>query len=222
MATNDLAPERNSEFWAIRNSMLPATPEMECAANLLSEAADMILANRDGGAAALIDQADIKALFDLREQACRAPPVFSVHRVRKVATILPKLPKEQRAPAFRSESPLGNTVFRRDGWRCRYCGCRVIPSKVRRWIDKRLPGTIRWSHATIFGCHAGFWTLWGSVDHITPRARGGHNEAANLVTACMVCNFAREDFLLEELGLADPRTRSPVLDGWDGLTRLLA
>jgi hypothetical protein len=36
----------------------------------------------------------------------------------------------------------------------------------------------------------------------------------------MVCNFAREHFTLEQLGLADPRSRPPVLDGWDGLTRL--
>jgi hypothetical protein len=89
-------------------------------------------------------------------------------------------------------------------------------------MDKRLPGVIRWDQATNLGCHAGFWTLWGSVDHVIPRARGGRNEAENLVTACMVCNFAREDYTLEQLGLADPRSRPPVLDGWDGLTRLSA
>ena len=87
-------------------------------------------------------------------------------------------------------------------------------------MDKRLPGAIRWDKKATLGCHAGFWTLWGSVDHVVPRARGGLNEAENLVTACMVCNFAREAYTLEQLGIADPRSRQPVLDGWDGLTRL--
>jgi hypothetical protein len=218
MSHDDL--ETNPDFWAIRNSMLPATPEMERAADLLSAAADMITLDRDEEAAALIYKADITTLFDLRDHAVKAAPVFNIHRVRKVANLLPTIPQEQRAPPFTSESPLGESVFRRDGWRCRYCGCRVIPARVRRWIDKRLPGTIRWDQRTNVGCHAGFWTLWGSVDHVIPRARGGRNEAENLVTACMVCNFARKHFTLEQLGLADPRSRPPVLDGWDGLTRL--
>jgi hypothetical protein len=218
MSQDDL--EMNPDFWAIRNSMLPATPEMERAADLLSAAAEMIKLDHDEDAAALIYEADITTLFDLRDQAVKAPPVFHIHRVRKVAELLPTIPKEQRAPPFKSESLLGESVFRRDGWRCRYCGCRVIPARVRRWIDKRLPATIRWDQATNVGCHAGFWALWGSVDHVIPRARGGRNEAENLVTACMVCNFAREHFTLEQLGLADPRGRPPVPDGWDGLTRL--
>jgi len=182
----------------------------------------MILANRDEEAVTLIQQADITALFDVRKQACNAPPVFSVHRLRKVASLLPNVPKEQRAPQFASESPLGEAVFRHDGWRCRYCGCRVIPSRVRRWMDKRLPGAVRWDdNGMAPGCHAGFWTLWGTVDHVVPRARGGRNEPANLVTACVVCNFAKDHYTLEQVGLADPRCRQPVLDGWDGLTRLV-
>jgi len=216
-------PGTDPDFWAIRNSLLPATPDMERAADLLSEAADMILANRDEEAVTLIQQADITTLFDVREQASRArPPVFSVHRLRKVANLLPEITKEQKAARFRSESPLGEAVFRRDGWRCRYCGCRVVPAKARKWMRKRLPGVIRWIPGANPEGHAGFWTLWASVDHVIPRARGGRNEPENLVTACTVCNFAKDEYTLEQLGLADPRSRPPVLDGWDGLTRLFA
>lgn len=222
VSNGEACPATDPSFWTIRNSMLPATPDMERAANLLSAAADMVLANRDDEAVALIRQADITDLFEVREQACRAPPIFSVHRLRKVANLLPKVPKEQRDSPFASESPLGEMVFRRDGWRCRYCGCRTIPAKARRSMDKRLPGAIRWDRATNLGCHAGFWILWASVDHVIPRSLGGRNEAENLVTACMVCNFAREAYTLEQLGLADPRSMPPVLDGWDGLTRLFA
>ena len=58
----------DAKFWAIRNSLLPATPDMERAADFLAEAADMILLDRDNEAVALIHQADITALFDVREQ----------------------------------------------------------------------------------------------------------------------------------------------------------
>ena len=130
-SNRNVDPGTDPDFWEIRNSLLPATPEMERAANLLNAAADMILADRDEEAVALIHQADITALFDVRQQACDAPPVFTVHRRRKVANLLPKVPKEQRAAPFASESPLGEAVFRRDGWRCRYCGCRVAMPLLR-------------------------------------------------------------------------------------------
>lgn len=221
MTSGDNDPSTEQDFWAIRNSLLPASPDMEWAADLLAAAADMFLAGRDDEAIALIHQADIATLFDVREQVSRAPrSVPNVLRLREVENLTPKLPQERRAPVFVSQSPLGENVFQRDRWRCRYCGCRVIPAKVRKWINTRRPGAIRWDTSIRLGEHAGFWALWASVDHIIPRSRGGLNEAENLVTACMVCNFAKEDFTLEQLGLAHPRAWQPALDGWDGLTRL--
>ena len=220
--TDDSGSASDPDFWAIRNSLLPATPDMEQAADLLGAAADMVLADRDEDAAALIRQADITDLFDLREQACRTPPVFNVHRLRTVANLLPIIPKEQRDKPFKSDSPLGEAVFRRDGWRCRYCGCRTIPAKVRRWMDQYLPDTIRWDKHRDSGCHSGFWALWASADHVIPHSLGGRNTQENLVTACVVCQFARGNYTLEQMGIADPRDRLPVLDGWDGLTRLIA
>jgi len=32
-----------------------------------------------------------------------------------------------------------------------------------------------------------------TLDHITPRSRGGSNDASNLVTCCFSCNSARQD-----------------------------
>jgi hypothetical protein len=54
-----------------------------------------------------------------------------------------------------------------------------------------------------------------------PFARGGGNEPQNLLTTCWSCNFGRGNALIEEIGLIDPRLRAPILDGWDGLTRIL-
>lgn len=54
-----------------------------------------------------------------------------------------------------------------------------------------------------------------------PHSVGGTNELENIVTACWPCNFGRGGDTIEELGLIDPRSRTPVLDGWNGLTSIL-
>ena len=63
----DSDPETDPNFWAIRNSLLPATPEMERAADLLNEAADMVLADRD-------EEACQSALNRDPESACKRDP----------------------------------------------------------------------------------------------------------------------------------------------------
>lgn len=56
-------------------------------------------------------------------------------------------------------------VWRRDGFRCRYCG---------RPVETPSPGIPAY--------------LWATVDHKTPLSRGGSNRTHNLVTCCMACN----------------------------------
>jgi hypothetical protein len=69
--------------------------------------------------------------------------------------------------------------------------------------------------------HAAFLYVSATLDHVVPHSYGGSNEPENLVTACWPCNFGRGGYLLRQMGLKDPRERPPVLDSWDGLTRLL-
>jgi hypothetical protein len=54
-------------------------------------------------------------------------------------------------------------------------------------------------------------------DHIVPHARGGDNSIENLVITCAPCNFARMNYLLEEVGLDNPLTRPKVSSDWGGL-----
>jgi len=61
-------------------------------------------------------------------------------------------------------------VFKRDGFRCRYCG---------RGVEE---GTKL------------------VVDHITPSSRGGANDVGNYITACVECNQGKSDILLSEHG----------------------
>jgi 5-methylcytosine-specific restriction endonuclease McrA len=58
-------------------------------------------------------------------------------------------------------------IFRRDGFRCVYCG---------------------FDGSTFEG-----WAFL-QVDHFKPRSKGGTEESENLVTACIVCNQMKGAF----------------------------
>jgi hypothetical protein len=54
-----------------------------------------------------------------------------------------------------------------------------------------------------------------------PMSLGGLDDEANLVTACACCNFGKDQYSVDELGLDDPREFPPVESTWDGLTSLI-
>jgi 5-methylcytosine-specific restriction endonuclease McrA len=121
----------------------------------------------------------------------------------------------QRMPSSSSE----RAIYVRDGWRCRYCGTRVIDRSMRARLHRCLPDVARWG-ARNADKHTALAALSASLDHIVPHSRGGTNDEPNLVTACNACQFGRGQWTLEEVGFFDPRVFPPVLDEWDGLTRL--
>lgn len=112
-------------------------------------------------------------------------------------------------------------LYQRDGWRCRFCGCRVVVPGARKVLQVAFPDVVGWPGKD-HGKHAAFYALSATIDHITPHSRGGDNSPENLVTTCQPCNFGRNRWLLQEVALSDPRERAPVIDAWDGLSRLLA
>jgi 5-methylcytosine-specific restriction endonuclease McrA len=69
--------------------------------------------------------------------------------------------------------------------------------------------------------HAAFQAMWAQYDHVLPYARGGNSTLDNMIVTCAPCNFGRMNYILEEVGLADPRGREPIGSKWDGLERLL-
>ena len=128
----------------------------------------------------------------------------------------------EKAPKVAARMPPGEAtkkLFAQDGWRCRFCHCRVVPPRVRTAMRAALPGAIPWSETV--GYHGAFFAISASVDHVVPHSAGGTNEEENLVTACWSCQFGRGAWSLQEVGLLDPRARPPVRDGWDGLERVL-
>ena len=106
-------------------------------------------------------------------------------------------------------------VFQRDGFRCQYCGRRVVLTPVMQLMSFVFG-------AEVFPFNAWFKTgevhpavvaLAAAVDHREPVAFGGMNFDENLVTACNPCNLAKRN-----VGGWQPRKPTPD-DDWDGLTR---
>jgi hypothetical protein len=93
------------------------------------------------------------------------------------------------------------SIYRRDRFRCRYCGCRVVPIPIMRLISQLLPEQFP-HHPYWKGgeTHPAFSSRSATLDHLVPWAGGGRNEPENLVCACWVCNRIKGDLGLEQLG----------------------
>ena len=177
----------------MRHSILTPIPELEEAALLLDAAANAIIAGKTHLAAALIRQADI--------------PEIMVYAKRDPL----------RMPSQREQ----RTIFSRDGWRCRFCGTKVICKLARSLITRVFAIESNWTSAE-FQRHSALYALASSLDHVIPHGRGGKNEYENYVTSCYCCQFGRGEWTIEEAELEDPRSRAPLVNGWDGLARLVA
>jgi 5-methylcytosine-specific restriction endonuclease McrA len=110
------------------------------------------------------------------------------------------------------------TIYKRDRFRCRYCGCRVIPTQVMRLISHFFPEDFPY-HPNWKGgeTHPAIVARSATLDHVVPWRAGGTNYPENLACACWICNRTKGDLLLDQLGWR----LLPVSDNadWDGLTR---
>jgi 5-methylcytosine-specific restriction endonuclease McrA len=110
------------------------------------------------------------------------------------------------------------SIYKRDRFRCRYCGCRVIPTQVMRLISHFFPEDFPY-HPNWKGgeTHPAIAARSATLDHLVPWTTGGTNNPENLVCACWICNQMKGDLLLEQLGWE----LLPASDDadWDGLTR---
>lgn len=200
-----------------RTSFLTPLPEHQAAADLLSEAADDILASMFSRAARGIAKADFPALAEFATQIIDQVSV-DIHQFREVGDA--PLRTKNRVKARMPSGTVARTIFERDGWRCRYCDVRIISFDAINTLNRLFPSLIR-RNGPAKRMHGGCRALASSLDHILPHSRGGTNEPKNLVASCHPCQFGRNQWTLEEVGFLDPRDRQPIVDEWDGLTRLL-
>ena len=207
--------QRSDEFWALRNCFLPPIAELEEALDLLDRAADALLTGDGRLARELVRAANIP-IVHLTAKKIMNTVTPEIHRLRRID----RPAAAERAPLRMPGGSEKTVVFVRDGWHCRFCGVRVISPQARKAMVALLPDAICWNGPSA-NFHAAFYAVSATLDHILPHSVGGTNDTSNLVTTCWPCNFGRGAYLVEEVGLADPRTREPILDGWDGLNRLV-
>jgi len=109
-------------------------------------------------------------------------------------------------------------TLERDHFRCRYCGCEIIPKPIAVLTSTLYPEELPFHPAYRGGCmHPLYWTRVAEADHLVPGSDGGAwEDPTNHVTACVVCNTRKGDLTLQELGwtLKEPKP------GWDGITGL--
>lgn len=123
---------------------------------------------------------------------------------------------EQRDP-IRSPARLQNEVFQRDGYKCRYCGNKLISQEFLRLFIKKLDSPIFQRGKTNLTTHGIMHIAWPVADHVIPWNLGGRTDLSNLVSACATCNYGKDKFTIEQLWIKNPFSRPPVLDGWMGL-----
>lgn len=200
----------------MRKSLLEPIKELELAANLLEEAANALMMGMADHASDLVRRADMP---EIMTYAVRLVGRMSkeVHR----HTQRPKcLPNGERDPTRMPTSTVQEAIFVRDGWRCRFCGIKVISKAARAVLIRLYPDATHWVKQE-FQRHSALYAMASSLDHIVPHGRGGKNEKCNFVTACYCCQFGRGEWTIDEVQLLNPLEREPITDAWDGLVRIL-
>jgi hypothetical protein len=122
-----------------------------------------------------------------------------------------------RRPRVTVSPKLKAEAFLRDGWRCHYCGRRVVVAGVIELIGLLCPDEFPFPpghHMPKGRTHPAAERVYPNVDHVKATAIGGDAlDLSNLVTACTPCNETKGDRLGWE--------RVELLrDEWDGLAGL--
>ncbi|MBD3668544.1 MAG: hypothetical protein HUJ16_11315 [Kangiella sp.] len=199
----------------MRRSLLEPIEELSLAAKLLDSAADAIMNGKIALAADLIEKSNFPEIMTYTRLIV-GKLSYEVHRQTKRPKVIAK---DERDPVRMPTAKEQEAVFIADGWRCRFCGIKVISKKARNLLVKAFPDETRWGTKE-FTRHSALYAMAASLDHVIPHSRGGMNERGNFVTACCCCQFGRGEWTLEESELLDPRAYKPVTDEWDGLSRL--
>jgi 5-methylcytosine-specific restriction endonuclease McrA len=133
----------------------------------------------------------------------------------------PPLPKE-----------LQLSVFRRDGWMCRWCSRPVIFPPVMRFLEREARSSGRVDQLSYYHPH---WTRDGAplldelgavIDHIEAYSAGGAHREENLATACNKCNAQKSSRPVAEWNeLFQKKTvkgKYGEPQHWDGFSTLFA
>lgn len=188
-------------------------PTIDAGADVLAKAAAALRGGQTDEAGRLvrsIDESAYRAFWN-------AGATVWTERHDKTAHVAGDAPKHPRGIAAATRKAVAD----RDGWRCRYCGIRLLSKEFVLGLNDKLGEVFPWGPSEASRHSAGVVLLY-TPDHVEPHWNGGTNEPENLVAACGTCNYMKWSCTLNELGLSDPRLRDPVVDGWNGLVGALA
>jgi hypothetical protein len=135
----------------LRRSLLAPIPEFALAADLLSSAADALLAPDRGLRAELLMAADLPQLRAFSYRVA-GPIDQEIHRQSKNPSFVP-VPRAN--PPRMPNAAASMVIMVRDGFRCRFCEARVITKEARRIFVSFVPQAARSGKATpetISGC----------------------------------------------------------------------
>jgi len=156
---------------------------------------------------------------DLRCWLCEHGQMSGIHRRRTLGVPAPPYSGDTDKNNLRA---IEDRVFTRDGYRCRYCGTRVVAKSALAALERAVGKPEFCCSTNINAEDHGIVLVFKAVaDHVAPLKLGGRTDLDNLVTGCQPCNYGKYNFTLDQLGLDDPRERPPVTDDWDGLTSLV-
>ena len=217
--------EENSAFWSPRRCLRSPIPEIFEAAMLLDCAvAHHLLGNRDEAADLIVqtDRNDIRNFTEsLWGSASKNPDQQRYIRWRPISGLpepaamdLDKKRKPNRAVEI--------AAIARWEAHCVFCGVPLIRSTVPKALQASYPDLVIWRSNRNADQHAAFQLMWMQFDHVVPHSRGGRTDINNIVVTCAPCNYGKGDWMLEELGLIDPRLRPGVQTSWDGLERIFS
>ena len=186
---------------------------------MLDEAVNAHFKGEHHRAAVLIAESNKTEVRDWVEPLW-GPPTECIHRFRAVRGAPPELAERDKDQKRAPDGELKQATIDRDGYLCRFCGIPVIRPEIRQAMHRQYSDALPWGR-TNASQHAAFQCLWLQFDHILPYSRGGRTDLDNLVITCGPCNFGRQAWTLEEVGLTDPRTRPVAQSRWDGLERFI-
>jgi 5-methylcytosine-specific restriction endonuclease McrA len=181
--------------------------------------------------AAQTDAAGLLEELALRLLGVRsAPELASVFEMVGRSPASPPSPQRKQADAcderHRDASASGGVppalqvaVWRRDGFRCRFCGRRLVPNAVAWAMHELAPVRFPMHRNTWTGCHPLAEASSADIEHVFPVKRGGSSrDPRNLITSCAPCNRrggGKAGAVACEIGW---RFLPVADDGWDGLS----
>jgi len=158
---------------------------------------------------------------EMREWCSEHGQMSGMHRKNRLTLPNPvAIDKTLRDP-LRSPRKYQRQVYERDGYRCRYCGIRLVENEVLSQFAHRLDGPEFRKGPTNLDKHGIIHAFTPVADHVVPWSQGGKTNPSNLVTSCGPCNYGKSGYTIDQIGLDDPLSRPPTTGGWDGLRSLL-